>query len=152
MHYKKHWTLIMNSTLFSNVSTLSVVFELTSGICRHSFVGDNNWISWSVKESYKFFFEISFHVLHWVLDPKESIDIKISWKFGFLPGHLVSFNLNIRHHKTYTNSIIYCGFLKYILSVLLNNMVPDIQIKTNEMTRQKSEFSSDFYINRFSRV
>ena len=31
-------------------------------------------------------------------------------------------------------------------------MVPDIQIKTNEMTRQKSEFSSDFYINRFSRV
>ena len=31
-------------------------------------------------------------------------------------------------------------------------MVPDIQIKTNEMTRQKFEFSSDFYINRFSGV
>ena len=31
-------------------------------------------------------------------------------------------------------------------------MVPDIQIKTNEMTRQKSEVSTDFYINRVSRV
>ena len=101
------------------------------------------------KRSYKIFFEISFHMLCLVLDPRESIDIKISWKFGFLPGHFVSFNLNIRHHKKYLNSKVYSRFLKYILSILLNNMVPELQIKTNEMTRQKSEFSTDFYINRF---
>ena len=56
------------------------------------------------KRSYKNFFGISFHMLRWVLDPRESIDIKITWKFGFLPGHFVSFNLNIRHHKKYINS------------------------------------------------
>ena len=34
-------------------------------------------------------------MLRWVLDPRESIDIKITWKFGFLPGHFRSFNFNI---------------------------------------------------------
>ena len=45
------------------------------------------------------FFGISFHMSRWVLDPEESIDIKITWKFGFLPGHFVSFNFIILFNR-----------------------------------------------------
>ena len=44
------------------------------------------------------FFGISFHMLRLVLDPKESADVRISWKLEFLPGHFSILNLIIRHH------------------------------------------------------